>query len=167
MHAVLVGDERLCANAARLHQKLLSMTLPAGCRDVRVIYGRLAFRNCKNLVCVSVAIPARGGRSSLSCLAGPCVSAVRVCALRIGVALGARNLFRWRLVREPLYILMAIHATEHRAMDRVLELCSVNVEACLQPICFGRKRGVGVAAEAVLVFGLMFGASCEDPAKQK
>ena len=106
-------------------------------------------------------------RCDLSALVCDGVRAVRICGLRFSVAIGAGNLFRGRFVRETLHVLVAVDAGEHRAVHGLLQLFSIHEQIRLLAICFGRERLVGVASEAVFIFGLMFGASCEDPAKQK
>ncbi len=88
---------------------------------------------------------------------------VRVGILRIRVALGATHLGRRRLMREALHILVAIHAAEHAAMDRVLQLVLVHKQADLLSIHILRQRVVGVASKAIRVFKLLPPTGCGGP----
>ena len=86
------------------------------------------------------------------------VDAVLIGYAGIGVALRAAHLLRGRLVRQALHILVAVHTGEHAAVDGMLELALVNVEAEGRSILGrGGERGIGVAAEAVRVLDLLRG----------
>lgn len=140
------------------------MTFPAGNRNIDMSYRRFGVVGSENLMRVAVAILAR--RRSCAGLSEPGMRALRVVSLRVRVAVRAGDFFRRGLVDEALHVLVAIHAAKHGAVDGALQLLSVNEEAHLVAICFGGQRLIGMAGETVFVFRLMFGACCEDPAKQ-
>ena len=93
VHAVLVGDEGLRALAIRLHQKLLPVAPAAGERNIGVIHRRFGIAARQHLVRAAMAVFAVG-RGHLSGLARLGVHAVRVCLLRVCVALRAGHLLR-------------------------------------------------------------------------
>ena len=57
------------------------------------------------------------------------VQTVRVSRLRVGMALGTSHLLRSGLMDEALYIFVAIHTGEHAAMDGMLLLAFIHIEA--------------------------------------
>ena len=77
--------------------------------------------------------------------------------LGFGVATVAGDLLGSGLVDRPLDVCMAIDAGEHGAVDGVLELCSIDVEAGGLAVDIAGERFVGVAGEAVGVFRLWRG----------
>ena len=93
--------------------------------------------------------------------------AVGVGILSVSMAVGTRDFLRRRFVREALYVLVAIHAGEHGTVHGLLELCRIDAKGFLLTVGLCGESLVRVAGETIFIFGLMFGASCEDPAKQK
>ena len=106
------------------------------------------------------------GRGHFAGLADLGVVAVRVSELRIGMASGARDFLRRRLVNQALHILVAVHAGKHRAVDRMLQLACIHIQADLLSIHFRAHGGVGVAGKAIFVLGLMFSAGRTGPNEQ-
>ena len=82
------------------------------------------------------------------------------------MALGAGDLLRSGLMDQALHILVAIHAGEHRAVNGMLQLFFIHVQADLLAVHFGGQSGVGVAGKAVFIFGLVLGVSRAGPCKQ-
>lgn len=119
VHTLLVADEGLCALTARFHQEFLPMAAAARIRNILVADRRFGIVRSEDLVRSAVAILAAGGRRS--CSAGNRMRAVREGLLRVGVALGASDLLWWGIVCKALYVLVAIHAREETAMNRVLQ----------------------------------------------
>jgi uncharacterized membrane protein len=95
------------------------------------------------------------------------VVAVRVLILRIRMALGADNLFGCRLVDQAFYVCVAIHTGEHAAVNRVLQLVRIDLQAYRLAVNLIRQSGVGVASKTIAVFELLFGASCTRACKQR
>ena len=60
VNALLVRDERLSANAIRLHQEFLSMASTACRGDARVVQGRIRMAASQHFVSASVAVLAIG-----------------------------------------------------------------------------------------------------------
>lgn len=155
VNAVLVGDERLCALAVRLHKKLLPVAAAAGGGDVGVVDGRLGIARALNLVNVAVAIFATGG--NFSALVDFRVHAVRIGLAGIGVALRAAYLL-WRgIVDETFYVLVAIHTGEQAAVNGMLEFVLIDVEADGLAVYFRGQCGIAMAGEAVGVLELLRG----------
>jgi hypothetical protein len=94
------------------------------------------------------------------------MQAVGVGLLRVRVTLGAGNFLRGGLVDRGLYILMAIDAGKHAAVDGVLQLALIHIQADLLAIHLRRHRSVRVADETVAILGLLLGACRTDPNKQ-
>jgi len=166
MDAFLVRDEGLNANSVRLHQKLLPVAPAAGNGNVGVIDRRLGVISGQNLVRASMAILAVGCRS-LAGLGRLGMQAAQVSLLSIRVALGAGDLLRRALMDQALDILVAINAGQDIAVDRMLQLAWVHIQANLFSIYFRCQSGVGVAGEAILVAELMLGASCTGAEEQR
>ena len=101
----------------------------------------------------AVAILASGGRRAD--LARRSVRAVRVGVLCICVAAGATHFRRRRIMRKALHVLVAVHATEHAAVDRVLQLVLIRVDAHLLAVHVFRQRGIGMAGKAIGVLELL------------
>ena len=141
------------------------MAPAAGCGDVGVIHRRLGIVGGQNLVCAPVAVLAigRGRRAALGSLG---MQAVGVRFLGIRVALGAGDLLRGALMRQALHVGVAIHAAEHRAVNRMLELVRVHAQADRLAIHLCHEGGVGVAGKAVAVLELMLGMSRARPDQQ-
>jgi hypothetical protein len=71
-------------------------------------------------------------------------------------------------MHKALYILVAVHTTEHAAVDGVLQLVFIDVDADLLAVHFLGQRCVGVAGKAIGVFELLTRACCKGPnQKQK
>jgi hypothetical protein len=84
------------------------------------------------------------------------------------MAVGAKDLLGWCLVREALHVLMAIHASKlHGGVDGMLQLLRVNEERHRLAVHVDGKGGVAVAGEAVFIFQFVLGASGESRAQQK
>lgn len=77
------------------------------------------------------------------------MGAVRVSSLRIGVTLGAGDLLRSLVVGEGFNVGVAVDARKQRAVNGMLELRFVNVEADGLAIRVGGEGLVGVAGKAV------------------
>ena len=155
VHARLIGDIRLRAFAVGLHQERLPVAAATGGWNVGVIHRRLGIAAAFDLVRVAVAILARG-RRILSRLARLGVGRVRVGGCGIGVTLRAAHLFRRILVRQALYVLVAVHACEHAPVHRVLELVFIDGEAHRRAVRVRRGQcRVGVTSEAVRVLELL------------
>ncbi len=166
MHAFLVGDEGLRTHPIRLHQELLPMTSPARHRNIGMIHRRLSIVDCQNLVRAPMAILAVC-RRRLATLARFRVGAVRISFLCIRMALHAPDLLRWSLVHQALYILVAIHTRKHRAVNRMLQLAFVYIQADLLAIHILCQRRVGMAGEAVFTFEFVRCVSLTGQDKQR
>jgi hypothetical protein len=103
-------------------------------------------------------------RPILACLG---VVAVRISLLGLRVALGAGYLLRGGLVDQALHILMAIHAGEQFAVDRMPQLVAIHIQAHLPAVYFRSQSGVGVASKTVRILELLSGESCRGPEKQE
>ena len=90
------------------------------------------------------------------------VIAAVVRSLLIGMARGAGNLFRRGFVRRAGDIRMAVHASEHAAMDRVFEFLRIYLEADGLAIDFVCQACVAVACQAFINgrFGRLFLGCC-------
>jgi hypothetical protein len=87
---------------------------------------------------------------------------------RIGVAVGAQNFLRRRVVREALHVFVAVNARKlHGGVDGMLQLFRVDEERDGLAIHFSGEGGVTVAGEAIFIFQLVLGASGEGRAQQK
>lgn len=96
-----------------------------------------------------------GGHGAFAGLARFRVSAMRPGVERTGVALGAGDFFGRLVVRQALHVLVAIHAGEHGAVDGVLELVFVDVEADHRAVYVLGEGGIAVAGETVCVLELL------------
>ena len=92
---------------------------------------------------------------------------MRIGQASVGVALRAGYLLRARLMRQALYILVAIHTGEQAAMDGMPELVFVDVDADYRTVHILSERGIGVAGEAVGVLELLRGMCSGGPGKQE
>ena len=90
----------------------------------------------------------------LGCL---CVSTVGIGGLRVGMALSAGDLLRRSLMGQALYVFVAIHAAEHRAVDGMLQLVFVNIQADFPAVHVFRQCRIGVTGETVFVLELVLG----------
>ena len=142
------------------------MAATARVRNVGVIYRRVRRAPGKHFVGASVAVLAISG--DLAARDDLRMHAVRVGILRIGMAIRAENFLRRRFVRETLHVLMAIHASKlHGGVDGMLQLLRVDEERNGSAVNVGGQGGITVAAEAVIIFQLVLGASGEGRAQQK
>lgn len=103
------------------------MAATAGSRNMRVIHRRIRSAPSEYLVGSSVAVLAIGGnftsRGDLR------MRTMRVCVLRVGVAIDTEDLLGRSFMRKALYVLVAINAAKlHGAVDRVLELLRIYIE---------------------------------------
>ena len=165
MHALLIGEVWLRADAVGLHQEFLTVASAACGRYVQAADRRLAVRHSQNFVRSPVTVATVGGG-----LAGPAcvgVSAVRIGLLRIRVALVASDLLWSCFVSHALHVGVAIHACKHRSVDRLLQLAWIDIETDALTVDHRCQRGIGVAREAVIVFWLFFRVSDKSPAKQE
>ena len=94
------------------------------------------------------------------------MQAMRVSLLRFRVALGAGNFLRRSFVDKALHICVAIHAGKHAAVNGMLHLDFVHIQAGGLAVYIFCQCGVGVAGKAVRVFDLVFGASRGSPGEQ-
>ena len=94
------------------------------------------------------------------------MQAVRISLLRIRMALGAGNFLRRGFVDQPLHIRVAIHASEEIAVDRMLQLGLIDIEADLLAVDLGCQGCVGVTGKAVCILRLMLGIRHACPCKQ-
>jgi hypothetical protein len=124
-------------------------------RDIRVIHRRLRVVRRQNLVLAPVAILAIR-RRRVPCFHRLRVIAVRISLLCIRMALRAGHLLRRRIVRQGFHIRVTVHAPEHSAVNRMLELRAIDKQAHLLAVHVLRQRFVGVALKAVFVLQLVF-----------
>src|SRR4051812_34381438 len=157
VHALLIGDEGLRADAVRGGDELLPMAAAACDGDVGVIHGRGGISRRKRLVRAAMAIDARGARSRAG-LFGAGMPGAHVGLLGGFVASGAGDLFGGRVMGKAFNVGVAVHATEQPAVERMLHLVLVDEEADLFAVFFCRQRSVAVTGEAVSVFELLSGA---------
>jgi len=80
---------------------------------------------------------------------------MRVSLLRIRMTLRAGDLQRRGVVHQALHILVAIHAAEHAAVNRMFHLRRVHVQAHRLAVDFSCQRGIGVAAKTILILELL------------
>ena len=78
--------------------------------------GDFASSGRKNFMYAAMTVLAVGA-GCLPVLGCICVSTVRIGGLSVGMALNAVDLLRRSLMGQALYIFVAIHAAEHRAVD--------------------------------------------------
>ena len=152
MDAGLVGEEGLRGFAIRFHEELLPVAAAARGRNVDVVDGRLGIVTGDDFVDIAVAILAASGNFAGACDLG--VNAVRVGFVRVGMALVAGNFFRGRVVGEAFDVGVAIDASEHGAVNGVLEPGLVDGDAVAVAI---GHAGVGVTSETVRVLELLRG----------
>jgi len=165
VHAVLIGNEGLRAFAVRFHEELLPMAAAAGGRDVGVVDGRFGIACPHYLVNVAVAVFATGG--NLSTFVDFRMDAVCIRLAGVGVTLRATDPLRARLMRKACYIRMTIHTREQAAVNGMLELVFVDVDADYRTVHILSERGIGVAGEAVGVLELLRGMCSGGPGKQE
>ncbi len=165
MHAGLIGHKALGALAVRFDEKLLPVAPAAGDGNVRVIHRRFGIVRRKDLVRAAVTVLAVC-RCAVAGLVRLRVQAVRVSVLRIRMALGAGDLPRGGLMDQAPYILVAINARKHAAVDGVLELVLIHIQADLLAVHFRSHGRVGVAGETIAVLELVLGVCRAGPNKQ-
>src|ERR1035437_2740210 len=127
VRTVLIGDKDLRTASVVFHQQLLTVAIAAGCGNVGVIDRRLWITRWQN--CVRIAMATNAGRGCRSVLLRCSVEAVLIRGLCVGVTLRAFDFRGGRLVWRRLYILVAVDAGEHAAMDGLLHLVRVDGEA--------------------------------------
>ena len=164
MHAFLVRHKGLRALTVLFNQKFLPVTHAARDGNIAMIDGRLGVIGSKNFVRASMTIHTSCRRRSTG-LGHLGVSSVRICILRIRMALGASDLPRRRFVDQALHIFVAIDATEHSAMNGMPQLVFIHIQADLAAVCIFVQSGVGVAGETVFVLQLLLAASGRGPDK--
>src|SRR5579872_690261 len=81
------------------------------------------------------------------------VEAAIVGCLLIGVACGATDLLRSRLVRRRLYVGMAVHAGKHAAVDRIFEFLGIDLQADGLSILLMSQGSIAVAGETFISAG--------------
>ena len=86
---------------------------------------------------VTVLAIRRRSTTALACLR---MRTVRVCVLCIRVTLHTRDLLRRSFVNQAFYVLVAIHATEHRGMNGMLQPGLIDIQADLFAILIFRQR---------------------------
>jgi hypothetical protein len=134
--------------------------------DVRVIYRRIRSSTSKHGMGFAVAVEAIGGNFSGCTEFG--MGAVGGGVLCVLVTTCAEDFLRRCVVRERLYVLMAIDASKlHRSVDRVLKLLAIDEEGNLLAVHVFGKRRVAMASEAVFVFQFVLGTNGEGRAQQK
>lgn len=153
VHARLIRDERLSADAVLFHEEFLPVAPAAGGGNVGVVDRRIRMAGRENAVLRSVAVNTcgRGGRSAC----GLCMHAVRERILRGGVAIAAGNLGRRIVVHQALYIFVAIDAAQHLSVNGVLELILVYEKTYRLAVFVVCERAVAVAGETVGVLQLL------------
>ena len=125
VHAVLIREEGLRADAVGFHQELLPVASTAGFGNMSAIDRRVGRAAGEHFVGAAVAVLAIG--CNLSAGDDLRMRAVCVSILRAGMAVSAEDLLRLRLVRQTLHVLVAVNACKlHRSVDRVLELFRIH-----------------------------------------
>jgi hypothetical protein len=66
-------------------------------------------------------------------------------------------------MHERLHVCVAIHASEHGAVDGVLEFARIDKEALLLPVHVPRESGVAVTGEAVFILKLVLSRKNRSP----
>lgn len=135
------------------------MTPSASNRNVSVTYRRLTVIHRQNLVRAAMAVLAIGRACYASALR-PGVVTVGVRLLSVGMALSAVDRRRCRFVRRLLHIRVAVHAGEHATVGGVLQLVGIDKQADLLAVNDFRQGCIGVAGQAVAIFGFVRGVSC-------
>ncbi len=82
------------------------------------------------------------------------------------VASGAGDFLGRCVVGQAFDIRVAVDAAEQPAMERVLQLVFVDVEADLLAVFISGQRGVAVTGQAIAVFQLLRGAARTAPGSQ-
>jgi hypothetical protein len=154
VNAVLIGSERPRAFSCLLHNRLLAMTTAAGGSDILVAHLGRGVARGKDCMNVAVAIDTTrrllvAGRTRLG------MQTVVIRLLLVAVALRAGWLGGRGFMRNRSDILMAIRATEHAAVNGVLELLLLHLQAHLLAIFFLGQRWVVVAGEAIRISELL------------
>jgi hypothetical protein len=94
------------------------------------------------------------------------MKAVSISLLRVGVALGAANLL-WRgLVNQAFHVFVAIHTGKEIAVNRVLQLAFIHIQANLLAVDLSGQGRVAVASKTLAILGLMLSTSRTRPPKQ-
>ncbi len=150
VNTVLVGVERPRGLPGLLHHRLLAMADAAGGRDVPVAYLGSGIAGRKNRMNIAMAVNAtRGllvaGRTRLG------MQPVIVRLLLVAMALRAGWLGGRGFMRNGSDILVAIRATEHAAVNGVLELLLLHLQTHLLAVFFLGQRGVVMARQAIRI----------------
>ena len=162
MHTVLIRRENLGADAAPIHRALLSMAITAGCGNVSVTHRRLGVAYREYVMRTTMAIYTGRRRRSIGSFLLR-METVLIGLRRICVTINTRNFFGLCLVWRLFYILMTIHAAEHRSVDGSLHLLRIDVEADLLAIHILGQRRIGVAGETVRVLRFLRGLHAAGP----
>ena len=150
VHAFLISNERLRCKSAGLHYKLQAVAGAACRRNIRVIDFGFGITGRKQFVWAAMAIDtdcrtliARGYRF--------CVKAAIINRLLIRMALRALHLGRSGLVHRTLDVAVAVHASEHAAMDGSAELFGRHIETDWLAIdLFGEGR-IAMTSQAIVI----------------
>jgi len=114
--------------------------------NVRVMHARLGIARRQQFMRAAVAVNT-AGRLAVAALHGFAMEAAIVGCLLVGVAAGASDPFRCRLVRRTGYISVAVHAGEHAAVDGIFELLWIDMQADGLAVNVMGQRGVAMAGE--------------------
>ncbi len=163
VHALLIGDEWLGAFAVRLHEEPLPVAAAAGGGNVGVTHRRLGIVAGHELVDVAVAVLAGCGDFATAGYSG--VNTVRVALPLVCMALGAGDFLRSGFVRETTNVGVAVDALEHGAVNGMLELVLIDVDAHRRAVYVLSESGIGVAGEAVRILELLRGVRGGGPGK--
>lgn len=149
MDAGLVGGNHLRALAAVGHDELLAVAGAASRGDIHMTHARFWIRRRQQFVRTAVTVCAGRG-VAIPALHGFGMMAAIVGRLLIGMAGGATDLLGSRFVRGAFYVGVAVHATEHAAMDGILESLGVDVQADRLAVYFVTQGSVAMAGEALV-----------------
>ena len=129
-----------------------------------MVHGRFRIVRAGDLVHAAVAVlAARRRRAGLGDLG---VGTAQISIARVGMAPGALDLLRRRVMDEALHVLVAIDAGEHGAVDGVLQLGFIDKQALRLAVDVLSHGGVRVAGKTVRVFDLRLGMRRGSPKEQ-
>ncbi len=114
----------------------------------------------------AVAVNARGSQSRAG-LDRLGMHRAGIGLLRSFVASGAGDFLGRRVVDQAFDIGVAINAAEQPAVERMLQLVFIDIEADLLAVFVGGQRGVAVTGQTIAVFKLLRGPARASPGQHE
>jgi hypothetical protein len=161
VYALLIRRDHPRALPAILHDKFLAVARTASRRNVRVVHARFRIARRQQFVRAAVAIDAGGCvHASMRRFR---VEAAIIPGLLIGVALRAGDFLRCGFVGRAFNIGVAIHASEHAAVNRIFERLRIHGQADRLAVHIVSQARIAMAGEAIIGRGFrgLFSAGSE------